>query len=71
MFENNEPFKRSEKILYMNCKGNWHMNICLAIEAAEYGDELLVMTHAQRELTIRAIERMKPGKNITCKLGAM
>ena len=69
MFENNEPFFRDGKTLWINCARNWHTNIVESVEQASEGETLIVMNHTQRELALKAIRRMRPNDNIRCQIG--
>lgn len=45
--------------------GNRHMALAAAIESAKDGDILVVKSDVQKQLGLRAKERMCPSKNIT------
>lgn len=45
--------------------GNRHMALAAAIESAKDGDILVVTSDVQKQLGLRAKERMCPSKNIT------
>ena len=52
-------------ILCVGFKGDWAKDLALAIQDIATGKELIVDSDAKRELALRAIERMRPGDQIT------
>ena len=50
--------------ILVGCGSNWTTNLAQAIKDIEHGKELVVNSHAKRELAIRAIQRQRPHDGI-------